>query len=441
MVATDPLGLASHRRWDGAEAGDAPPGSARASALRLVAVIAAVLAVSYAAGVGETVLLVLALIVCIVLHELGHFVMAKAAGIKVTEFFAGFGPTLWSVRRGETVYGVKGIPLGGYCRIIGMHNLEEVDPADEARTYRQQPLWRRLSVAVAGSAMHFAIALVVLFSMFFWTGDTSGYLAAPAGSPIVAIDGLASGPSPAQRAGFHLGARIVSIDGRRFAGASAQTAYIRALPGRPLTVVVSRHGSDVTLRATPVNLQDVRVAGASGGSVPVAHRPTGFLGIESSGIVRSSFTASVSEAGGAFVHFSALTLDAFGRLLTFHGVTSYVHMLSSKKAADSVSGGGVRFESPVGVVTMFHTAAADGLATVLWLLALVNLSIGLFNLVPLLPLDGGHVVIALYEGVRSRRRQYHADVAKLLPLFYLAIGAIVFLGASSLFLDLRDLVT
>src|SRR6202021_1216367 len=106
----------------------------------------------------------------------GPFPPPKGAKIKVTEFFVGFGPTLWSVRRGETEYGIKALPLGGYCRIIGMHNLEEVDPADEARTYREAPLWRRLSVATAGSAMHFLIALCLLFALFFWTGDDGHYL-------------------------------------------------------------------------------------------------------------------------------------------------------------------------------------------------------------------------------------------------------------------------
>ena len=125
--------------------------------------MAGVVAIGFAAGAGETVLLVLALIGCIVAHEFGHYITAKAAGIKVTEFFVGFGPRLWSVRRGETEYGVKGLPLGGYCRILGMNNLEEVDPADEPRTYRQAPLGRRLSVALAGSAMHFLIAVMVLF--------------------------------------------------------------------------------------------------------------------------------------------------------------------------------------------------------------------------------------------------------------------------------------
>ncbi len=101
-----------------------------------------------------------AIIAMIMLHELGHFVMAKRAGMKVTEFFLGFGPRLWSIRRGETEYGVKAIPAGGYVRIIGMSNVDEVDPADEERTYRSKPYRHRLGVAVAGSTMHFIIAAV-----------------------------------------------------------------------------------------------------------------------------------------------------------------------------------------------------------------------------------------------------------------------------------------
>jgi membrane-associated protease RseP (regulator of RpoE activity) len=439
-LADDPLGLAAHRRWDGEAA--ALPGPARGdrrALARLVAVVAAVLVASYAAGVGETVLLVLALILCIVLHELGHFLTAKAARMKVTAFFVGFGPTLWSVRRGETEYGVKGIPLGGFCRIIGMHNLEDVDPADEARTYRQKPMWRRLSVALAGSAMHFLIAIVVLFAMFFWTGDDSGYLAVPASSPISAIDGLTSGQSPAQQAGFRLGDRIEAVDGHHFATFDALTAYVRARPDRRLVVTVERDGHTLTLDPTTANLAEVVVTGAGTGTARPKH-PTGFIGIELSSVVHSGVGASISAAGGDWVHSAALTLDALGRLVTLHGISAYLHNLTSQKAADSPTNK-VRFESPVGVVRLFHTAAADGLATVLYLLALVNLSLGLFNLVPMLPLDGGHVVIALYEGARSRHRRYHADVGKLLPLFYLVIVVLVFLGASSLFLDLRDLVT
>ena len=110
----------------------------------------------------------------IMLHELGHFVMAKRAGMKVTEFFLGFGPRLWSIRRGETEYGVKAIPAGGYVRIIGMSNIEEVDPADEERTYRSKPYRHRLGVAVAGSTMHFIIAAVLLFLLYAAVGEPYG---------------------------------------------------------------------------------------------------------------------------------------------------------------------------------------------------------------------------------------------------------------------------
>jgi membrane-associated protease RseP (regulator of RpoE activity) len=418
----------------------------------LVLIVGALIAVGFAAGAGETVLLVLALIGCIVAHEFGHYITAKAAGIKVTEFFVGFGPRLWSVRRGETEYGVKGIPLGGYCRIIGMNNLEEVDPADEPRTYRQAPLWRRLSVALAGSAMHFLIAAVVLFVMFFWTGDNGNYLASPAAlpaaNPIVEIDGLQAGntvvASPAQDAGFRIGDRIVAVDGQRFSNWEQISSYIQAHYNQRLDVTVSRGGKLVHLFPVPVNKNAVQISGEGAPALPKAAPgapPIGFIGVAPSQLIHSSLGQSISRAGGAWVHVNALTLGAFGHLFTLHGAGSYFHMLSSQKAADN-PGNGVRFESPVGIVRLLHQAGQSGAATVLWLIAVLNLSLGIFNLLPFFPLDGGHVVVALYEGVRSRpRRRYHADVAKLLPLFYLGLGLVLFLGASALFLDLRDLAT
>jgi membrane-associated protease RseP (regulator of RpoE activity) len=445
-LEADPLGLASHRKWD--EPPAPPPAEQRLALLRLVAIVALIVGAGFAAGAGETVLLVLALIGCIIAHEFGHYATAKAAGIKVTEFFVGFGPRLWSVRRGETEYGVKALPLGGYCRILGMNNLEEVDPADEPRTYRQAPLWRRLSVALAGSAMHFLIAAVVLFVMFFWTGDNSNYLTSPAllpsSNPIVEIDGLTTGASPAQLAGFHLGDRIIAVDGQRFANWALLSSYIQAHPGRRLDVTVERAGKLLQLYPVPVNRNDVRLAGPAGSSLPSAQAgapAVGFIGIAPSPVIRSGLGASFSRAGGAWVHVSALTLGAFGHLFTMHGASSYLHMLSNQKAADNPTTGSVRFESPVGIVRLLHQAGQTGLPSVLWLLAVINLSLGIFNLLPFFPLDGGHVAVALYEGARSHHRRYQADVAKLLPLFYVGLALVLFLGASALFLDLRDLVT
>jgi membrane-associated protease RseP (regulator of RpoE activity) len=146
----------------------------------------------------------------------------------------------------------------------------------------------------------------------------------------------------------------------------------------------------------------------------------------------------VRETGGAFVQAGANTLDALGRLVSFHGIRSYIHMLSSKQAADNPNNQ-VRFASPVGVVRILHQAGQSGFPTVLWLLAYINMFIGIFNLLPIFPLDGGRVAVAVYEGLRSLRRPYRVDMAKLLPIFYVGLGLILFIGLSSLFLDLRDL--
>ncbi len=451
-LEADPLGLAGRRPVEETEDAQAPSGAAQLWAvLRLAAVIAAVIAVGFLAGVGETVVLIAVLMACIMAHEAGHLATAKAAGIKVTQFFVGFGPRLWSVRRGETEYGVRGIPLGGYCRIVGMNNLEEVAPADEARTYRQAPIWRRLTVDVAGSATHFLIAIVVLFAMFFWTGDSGFYLnsatSVPASNPIVEIDGLKVGnqvvKSPAQQAGFRPGDRIVAVDGRHFSNWAQLSGFIQDHPDVRLDVTVERGGRLLHLYPVPVNRNDVHLAGPGAPPLPKVgsgNQPVGFLGVAIGGVVHSGFAASVSDAGGAWVTVSAETLDAFGRLFSFRGVSNYVHMLTSQRAANSPSNG-VRFESPVGVVRLLHQAGQQGLPTVLWLVAVINISIGIFNLLPLFPLDGGRVAVALYEAVRSRRRRpYHADLAKLLPLFYAGLALVMFLGASALFLDLRDLV-
>jgi len=384
------------------------------------------------------VLIVLALIACIVAHEAGHFVAARSGGVKVTEFFVGFGPRLWSVRRGETEYGVKALPLGGYCRIVGMNNLDPVEPADEDRTYRSASLGRRLLIDVAGSTTHFVIALVLLFAMFFWAGDQGNYLTTlPATNAIVSISALQSGASPAEQAGFEIGDRILAIDGRTFPSWQEMGGYIRAHPGVRLDVTVQRGGQVIHLHPVPVNLADVKVAG-SGAPTASGSAPTGFIGIGISPVVHSGFAGSLKATGGAFGQAVSNTFQALGNLVSFHGVSSYVHMLSSQKAADNTQGS-VRFSSPVGVVRILNQAGQSGLGTVLWVVALINIFVGIFNLLPIFPLDGARVVIALYEGVRSRRRAYRVDMAKLLPAMYVGLGLIMFIGLSSLFLDLRDL--
>jgi membrane-associated protease RseP (regulator of RpoE activity) len=408
----------------------------RAAFTRLILVIAAAIVVAVATGVGETVAVIVAILLMIVLHEFGHFVMAKLADMKVTEFFVGFGTRLWSFRKGETEYGVKAFPLGGYVKIIGMNNLEEVDPVDEPRSLRQKPYWRKLSVLVAGSTMHFLIALVLLYVLFAAVGQP--------GNPTLRIGGisrLSTGSSPAQQAGFQVGDLVLSVDGHTFKTFADQADYIRSKPAATLDVAVERHGQVLHLFPKTVDLSKVQVSGPAGSGL-AADKPTGFIGIESYiPTIRAGVIGSFSKAGGQFVDISARTFDALGGLVTAHGVSSYGHMLVNQRAADSPTATN-RFVSPVGIVRIAHQATQTGFGTVLFLLVLINIFVGIFNLLPLLPLDGGHIAIATYERVRSRKgRRYHADVMKLMPLTYGVVLVLAFIFVSSLFLDLRDLLS
>ncbi len=401
----------------------------RSAFIRLMFIVVAGVVAAEATGVGKTVAVIVAIFVMIMLHEFGHFITAKRAGMKVTEFFVGFGPRLWSVRRGETEYGVKAIPLGGYCKIIGMTNLEPIDPEDEPRAYRNKPYWRRLSVAVAGSTMHFLIAFFLLISLNSFVGVE--------GNPtlqIARLIALSTGQSPAQQAGFHVGDRIVSVDGHGFATWDDVRTYISAHPGQTLQVVVQRGAGQVTLSPTTVDLNKVHVAGVQ--SPPATDQPFGFIGLEAS--VPSIHYGLITSVGHAVTGVGRGIVDSvkgLAGLFTPNGISSYSQELSGH-ASSTPQANQPRFLSPVGFVQVAGQAASSGLRPVVVLLILINLFVGVFNLVPLLPFDGGHVAIATYERIRSRKdRPYHADVAKMLPATYAVLLILAFIFISSLYLD------
>src|SRR5215468_12556427 len=205
---------------------------------------------------------VVALLLSVMLHELGHFLTAKKFGMKATQFFVGFGRTIWSRRKGETEYGVKAIPAGGFVKIVGMTELEDVDPADEPRSFRNQPGWQRIIVLAAGSFMHFALAFVLLFVIAAGIGLETGSAGTSVGAvescvPANANVGCVKGdpPSPATRAGVRVGDKIVSIGGIRVNSWVQMGRTIRAQhTGRAVPVVVERHGRLVTLHATLASL-------------------------------------------------------------------------------------------------------------------------------------------------------------------------------------------
>ena len=179
------------------------------SPVRLL-ILAALLVLAFEAGGWALPVVILGVVVMIFLHELGHFLAAKFGGMKVTEFFIGFGPRIWSFRRGETEYGLKAIPAGAYVKIIGMNNLDEVDPADEDRTYRAKTYPKRLLVAVAGSAMHFAQALVLLIVLYTFVGIPGGSLTQVEDWTV----GEVVTNSAAADAGLRVGDEILAFDGR-----------------------------------------------------------------------------------------------------------------------------------------------------------------------------------------------------------------------------------
>jgi membrane-associated protease RseP (regulator of RpoE activity) len=416
------------------------PAEQRSALVRLVTVLAAAALATVVTGTTKTVLVVVALITMIMLHELGHYLTAKWGGMKVTEFFVGFGPRLWSVRKGETEYGVKALPLGGYVKIIGMHNLDTIeDPADEPRTYRQQTFGRRLAVAVAGSSMHFLIAFLLFFAVNAVVGVPT--VSTTVGG-VLAFDG--GGPSPAQEAGLKVGDTILAVDGTPIDRWDQVRERIAASPGQPITLTIERAGARQDLTATPVDISQVRIDGQV-----VSNDKRGFLGLEpkEKSATVDPITAIGRSAkqwvGGDFQDVEDVSpglidnAKALANIASPSGASSlWTNITGGKDGKGDPDG--VRFLSPVGFVRVAGQAADNSLFAVHGLLIAINLFVGLFNLLPLLPLDGGHVAIAVYEAIRSKLagRRYTADVAKLLPLTYAVVLLMVLLGVSALYLDI-----
>ena len=400
------------------------PDEQRKAYSRLAMIVLGVVVASVATGVTKTVAVVFALIVMIMLHELGHFMTAKWAGMKVTEYFLGFGPRLWSIKKGETEYGIKAIPAGGYVKIIGMSNLEEVPPEDEARTYRQKGYWRRLSVAVAGSTMHFIIALLLLWGLFTIVGLPGDP------QPVVSsISRLENGPSPAADAGFQVGDRILAMDGQPVGDWENLPTYIRARPETPIKFEVQRGRERLTLTATPVDLSKVK--DSEGRS---ADEPTGFVGIGPEiPNTRTGPIEGIGKAGSELWRFTTTTVGALGKMFSAEGVRGYTDELSGKSEGDGAN----RFLSPVGFVRVAGQAADSGVRDVLVLLVAINVFVGMFNMIPLLPFDGGHVAVATYEAIRSRKgKRYFVDGRKALAMAYPVVLLLILIAVTSLYIDI-----
>ncbi|MCB0963871.1 MAG: site-2 protease family protein [Acidimicrobiales bacterium] len=398
---------------------------------------------------------VMAVVVMITLHELGHYVMAKRAGMKVTEFFLGFGPKIWSTRRGETEYGIKVIPAGAYVKIPGMVNLDEVDPADESRTYRQKSFRQRVGVAVAGSAMHFMLALVLIFVALVVVGQPGGALsnAEVVNPPVVEeiIDG-----SGAEAGGLQPGDRILEIDGTPTPDTLDLREAVADARGETVPVLVERDGTtqtlDIEIRAFTTD-GGTQVCGLGIDMAPPANERVGPV----EGLV---------EAPKEFAQIMWLSLKGLGSFFSPSGISDFVSQVGSAQddrqaaqdpepeeqdedpcavpagattSSSSSSGEGEnRILSIYGLVRLGSDVGGVDPGALIGLFALINIFIGVFNLVPLLPFDGGHVAIAVYEKVQEKRlgrRRYFTDVSRLLPLTYGVVLVLGMLFVSSLYLD------
>lgn len=403
---------------------------ALSSWVRLMLVLGALAALGVFAGV-PVLIVVLALIGIVILHELGHFLTARWAGMKVSEFYVGFGPRLWSIRRGETTYGVKAILAGAYVRILGMNNLEQVDPTEEHRTYRSKPYWRRMSVAVAGSAMHFLLAIVLLWVLYSAIGfhgfDRPDVTQTPRWQVSRVIE-----DSPAARMGVLPGDRITAVEDRVVEDFGDLSGALADLANQPATVTVSRGDETVRLHGTI-------------GTSP-RDDASGFLGVgpELASPSRANpligLGRSLSDFG-LVVRASAEGIAALFSLQGLDGLLGPLVDLDREQAVTGEVGAGDpnRVVSVVGVAQIGGTLAEEDVTALLGFLAYLNVFFGVLNMFPLLPLDGGHVVIATYERLRSfGGRQYRADVAKMLPIAYVFVIVLVTVGLVALSRDIVD---
>jgi len=448
----------------------------------------------------------MALVVSVFLHEMGHFLVAKRAGMKVTEFFLGFGPRIWSFRRGETEYGIKFIPAGAYVKIIGMSDLDEVAPEDEERSYRSQRFMKRMPVVLAGPAMNLTIGfllLVVVIAGFGRASDTGW-----------SVKSISTG-SAAEAAGLQSGDRLIRFDGQDVGAFENLRSLAQAHAGTTVALTVIRDGQEITVPVTlgwaltaesgahlglkegdtvtavggapigtypdlvgalqnaqgPVTLTYVRGTDTFSAEVqgPVALPPDAYRGMvgitENPDIEHVSVLGAVPAAGSEFGNMVVGSVQGMGRIFSPSGVSHLYHLVTtatddpttnqatstppatssssatssgSSSTASSSSEDADRPMSLIGIVKVGAQLGEQvGWGAVLILLALVNIFLGLVNLVPLLPLDGGHVAVACYEEIRTRisHRPYRVNMARLLPVTYVVILLILGLGLSTMYLD------
>ena len=344
---------------------------------------------------------VVALLLSVMVHEFGHYITAKKYGMWVSEFFVGFGKRIWSVQRGETEFGVKAIPAGGYCKIEGMSPNDEMPEGQEDRAFYKASSARKLVVLGAGSFLHFVLGFVLLLTLFAGIGTNQ----------VLPVINEVVPNSAAQAAGILPGDEIVSINGKKVTEWYKDVEVIRQSQGAELTLVLSRNGEEITVNAA------ARLTDIDGTQRFV-------LGIVNDvGLKRSGLLVSIKNSATVTQGFLVESVKSLGKLPEKIPALWGATVRGEERDANGLVG-------VVGVARVSGEAVGsdkltpmERLATFVLIVASLNIFVGVFNLLPILPLDGGHMAVAIADSIRAffarlrgRPRPAPIDVTVLTPI-------------------------
>ena len=365
---------------------------------------------------------IVALLLSVMVHEFGHYITARRFGMWVSEFFVGFGKRIWSVQRGETEFGVKAIPAGGYCKIEGMSPSDQMPVGEEERAFYKASSVKKLVVLGAGSFLHFVIGFVLLFTLFAGIGTNQ---VLPVISEVVP-------DSAAQAAGLQPGDEFLSINGKKVTDWYKDVEVIRNSEGAELTLVLDRNGEEIS---TTVSARLTEIDGTTRYVLGIVNdvglqRSGLWLSFKNSAIVTKSFlTESVKSLAKLPEKIPAL----WGA--TVRGEERDVNGLVGVVGVARVSGQAVGSDK---------LDPMERLATFVLIVASLNIFVGIFNLLPILPLDGGHMAVAIADEIRAffarlrgRQRPAPIDVTVLTPI---TMVVFVILASLTLLLLVADVI-
>jgi membrane-associated protease RseP (regulator of RpoE activity) len=365
---------------------------------------------------------VVALLLSVMVHEFGHYITARRFGMWVSEFFVGFGKKIWSVQRGETEFGVKAIPAGGYCKIEGMSPSDQMPVGQEERAFYKASSLKKLVVLGAGSFLHFVIGFVLLFTLFAGIGTNQ---VLPVISEVVP-------DSAAQAAGLQPGDEFLSINGKKVTDWYKDVEVIRQSEGAELTLVLDRNGEEIS---TTASARLTEIDGTSRYVLGIVNdvglkRSGLWLSVKNSSIVTKSF---LNESVKSLAKLPEKIPALWGA--TVRGEERDVNGLVGVVGVARVSGQAVGSDK---------LDPMERLATFVLIVASLNIFVGIFNLLPILPLDGGHMAVAIADEIRAffarlrgRQRPAPIDVTVLTPI---TMVVFVILACLTLLLLVADVI-